>query len=77
MSGDPEQHGELGGGGVVVNSSLVTGDPEQHGELGGGGVVVNSSLVTQRGGVQLLWNSNSILKTMRKSSGPHCLQCRG
>jgi len=44
MSGE---RGELGGGGVVVNSSLVTGDPEQHGELGGGGVVVNSSLVTQ------------------------------
>ena len=45
MSGE---RGELGGGGVVVNSSLVTGDPEQHGELGGGGVVVNSSLVTAR-----------------------------
>ena len=47
-----------------------------HGELGGGGRL-QSSLCHQGGDVPLKRPYDSILKTMRNSSGPHCLHWRG
>ena len=38
-----------------------------------GVVTINISLVTEGGGVPLKQLPDSILETMRKSSGPHCL----